>query len=255
MQALEQQRNNLVVKSNQLIQRTRYSLSEKEQKIILYLISKIMPEDDELKRYTFSLSDFCRICGVDDNPQHGSNYSYVKQCLQNLHDKSFWVKEPDGKERLYSWIKEAEIDGSIITVELDQKLKPFLLQLKGNFTQYELEYTLAMRGKHPIRIYELLKSYAELGGYDISVSDLRSKLMIDEKAYPEFKEFKRKVLNNSLREINTYTDLDVSVSTIRTGRCITDLHFTIKKKDYCQRIDAISDRDTRLRRDSTWKNI
>lgn len=248
MQALDQKRNNLVVKSNQLIQRTRYSLSEKEQKIILFLISKIMPEDDDLKRYSFSLSDFCQICGISDNPQHGSNYSYAKQCLQNLHDKSFWIKETDGKERLYSWLKEAEIDGSIITVELDQKLKPFLLQLKGNFTQFELEYTLAMRGKHPIRIYELLKSYAELGSYDISVSDLKSKLMIDENAYPEFKEFKRKVLTSSLREINTYTDLEVSVNTIRTGRRITDLHFSIKRKDYVNRINAIRDRDARLKR-------
>ena len=48
---LEEERNQLVVKHNALIQKTRYSLNTQQQKIILYLISKIKPDDDELKEY------------------------------------------------------------------------------------------------------------------------------------------------------------------------------------------------------------
>ena len=50
---LAEERNQLVVKHNSLIQKTRYSLSTQQQKIILYLISKIKPDDDELKEYDF----------------------------------------------------------------------------------------------------------------------------------------------------------------------------------------------------------
>lgn len=249
LQQLIDKQNNLVVKSNQLIQKTRYSLTEKEQKIILYLISKIQPSDTDLKQYTFSLSEFCQICGIDAAGKSGSSYSHAKQTIQALHDKSFWVKEPDGKERLYCWVREAEIEGSQVTIELDPKLKPFLLQLRENFTQYELEYSLAMRGKYALRLYEMLKSYAELGHYNISISELRSKLIIDKKIYTQFKEFKRNVLNKAIEEINIYTDLQVKLQVLRTGRTITDLHFIIEKKDYLDRILAIRNRDERLHRD------
>ncbi len=42
-------RNYKVVKSNDLIQKSRFNLSLQEQKIILYLISKVKPEDTEEK--------------------------------------------------------------------------------------------------------------------------------------------------------------------------------------------------------------
>jgi len=45
----EQERNHLVVKHNSLIQKTRYSLTTQQQKVLLYTISKIQPGDDDFK--------------------------------------------------------------------------------------------------------------------------------------------------------------------------------------------------------------
>ena len=53
-----------VVKSNDLIQKSRFDLSLQEQKIILYLISQITPYDEEFKLYEFSITDFCKILAI-----------------------------------------------------------------------------------------------------------------------------------------------------------------------------------------------
>ena len=53
----EQERNHLVVKHNSLIQKTRYSLTTQQQKVLLYTISKIQPGDDDFKEYVFELKD------------------------------------------------------------------------------------------------------------------------------------------------------------------------------------------------------
>ena len=45
------ERGQVVLKANSLIQKTRYSLSLQEQKIILYIISKLEPTDEEFKHY------------------------------------------------------------------------------------------------------------------------------------------------------------------------------------------------------------
>ena len=54
-----------VVKANSLIQQARFSLSSQEQKITLFIISKIKPEDAEFKEYKFGAQEFCRVCGID----------------------------------------------------------------------------------------------------------------------------------------------------------------------------------------------
>jgi hypothetical protein len=66
-------RNYRVVKHNDLIQRSRYDLGTQEQKIILYLITKIKPEDSVLKLYEFNIQEFCEVCGID--MESGQNYA------------------------------------------------------------------------------------------------------------------------------------------------------------------------------------
>ena len=54
-------RNRTVTKANELIQKSRFSLSLQQQKIMLYLISQISPYDEEFKLYTFSITEFCKV--------------------------------------------------------------------------------------------------------------------------------------------------------------------------------------------------
>ena len=62
---ISSQRDAMVVKSNDLIQRSRFHLTLQQQKIVLYLISHITPYDDEFKLYDFDIADFCKVCGID----------------------------------------------------------------------------------------------------------------------------------------------------------------------------------------------
>ena len=48
-QEIREARNELVVKHNDLLRKSRYTLSANEQKIIIYLVSKINADDKELK--------------------------------------------------------------------------------------------------------------------------------------------------------------------------------------------------------------
>ena len=51
---LKEARNRLVAKDNRLIQNSRYALDTNENKAVLYLISKIQPEDEPGKLYSAS---------------------------------------------------------------------------------------------------------------------------------------------------------------------------------------------------------
>ena len=218
----------LVVKSNELIRKSRFSLSLTEQRIVLYLISKIKPNDTELLEYDFNIKDFCEVCGID----YFTNLSQLKDIIKALRDKSTWITLPGGAETLVSWIEKPYLfrDSGTIKIRLDKDLMPYLLQLKENFTQYELIAILGLKSKFSLRLYELFKSYESLGHYEVSLEELR-KLMMLENEYPLTADFRRYVIDRSIEEIEKFTDLQISYQKKKQGRSITGFIFTIQKAD------------------------
>ena len=213
-------RHKTVRKANELIQKSRFSLSLQQQKIILYLISQISPQDEEFKQYEFSIPEFCRVCGIET--ESGKNYSDLKSAIKDIRDKSIWVTMPDGLESLIAWIEKAKINpgSGSVTIRLDDDMKPFLLQLRENYTQYELIFTLHFKSKYTIRLYELIKSihYHEMKAYTRKYGVDELKKLLDAEIYTEYRNFKQRVLTPSIKEINTYSDKVVTMEEIKRGR-------------------------------------
>ena len=238
---LPEMREYKIVKSNDIIQKARFQLSTQEQKIILYLISKIKPTDKEFESYSFSIVEFCKICGIDSD--NGSNYSNLKSTIKSLADKSLWVRLDKNSQTLVRWINKAKIieNSGIVEIRLDDDMKPYLLELKNNFTQYELLYTLAMKSQYSIRLYEILKSYEYKKNIIYEVDILKQILLAEN--YKLFGDFKRRVIDIAITEINSLSDISITYELIKEGRKYVKIKFTIKlKKDLDERLD-------------TWKRI
>ena len=105
-----------------------------------------------------------------------------------------------------------------------------------NFSEYELLSTLPMQSSYSIRIYELLKSYAFTKSHVFDIADLKRQLSCEH--YERFPDFRRKVIEIAVRDINLYTDLEVSWEPIKDGRKITQIRVYIKTKETFERIQA-----------------
>ncbi|MCL2375374.1 MAG: replication initiation protein [Firmicutes bacterium] len=219
-------RSHTVVKANDLIQKSRFSLSTQEQKIVLFLISKIKPDDKELREYDFEIMEFCKLCGIDHDS--GGNYQSLKNAIKKLSDKSLWVKKDTGAEVLLRWVQGAEVHpkSGTITLRLSEEMKPHLLELKKQFTQYELIHTLAMRSQYAIRLYELLKSYEYRKKWVVDIDELKRLLTAEN--YTTFKDFRVRVIEIALREINTLTDINIEYEAIKKGRRFAEIEFKIQ---------------------------
>ncbi len=216
-------RFNLVVKHNDLVSKTRFNLSLQEQKIILYLISKIKPTDVELQEYDFNIKEFCELIGVE-NPK--GSYTKLKKTLIDLKNKSFML-EDEKTIRTVDWISKAIIvkDSGVIKIKLDEDLKPYLINLKNNFTRYELYYILNFKSQYSIRLYELMKSYEFKKSIEIDIDILQEKLQSN---YTRFVDFKKYVIEIAVKEINRETDINVDVEYIKEGRAYKKIKFYIK---------------------------
>lgn len=211
-----------VVKRDDMIQHARFSLSIQEQRCVLYAISKIKPEDTAFTEYTFELKDFYALCGIEDQ-----SYTRLKQTLKGLSDKSWWaVIDDKGTESLLRWFSTLRTNkrSGRVTVKFHEDMMPYLLQLatqareQGAFyTQYGLKYVLPMRGQYSPRLYELLKSYQKNNReWFFDTDDL--KRVLDCQSYKNFNDFRKRVLDPAVEEINNFTDLNVAYDTEKSGR-------------------------------------
>lgn len=250
-------RNKQVVKANDLIQKSRFSLSLQQQKVILYLISQINADDEDFRLYDFSIRDFCLACGIDfDN---GNNYAELKRQVQDIRNKSIWVTLPDGRETTLAWIEKATInkhDGTI-QIKLDNDMRPYLLQLKSNFTKYELIYTLYFKSKYTIRLYELVKSihYDETKPYERIYKIDELKKILDAEIYTTYQHFREKVLDKAICEINEHSDKTVSYTPIKNGRSFDKIKITVQSKDIAETIKLRLEIDKQMNYDTNQYSI
>ncbi len=227
----EYQRYSYVVKSNKLIQQSRFSLSTQQQKILLYIISQIEPFDTEFKTYKFKITEFCAVCGIEPK---GDIYAMLKRQIKDISDKSLWIETEKGRETLVRCIEKPYIDKKSGTVELklDEDMKPYLLQLKEKFTEYELIYTLNFKSKYSIRLYEYLKSihFDKQEEYTIKLPINSFQKMLDSN-YTDFKDFHTRVLKPAHKEINLYSDLNFDYELLKSGRKVSDIKIIISTKE------------------------
>lgn len=224
---LEKDRHAIITKANAMIQKTRYSLSLQEQKIVLFAMSKIQPTDTFLTEYAFSIKEFCDICGIT-----ATNYDGIKETFLRLKKKAFWLTIDDrGTESGVDWFSTVRINkrSGIVKLKFHEDLHPFLLELTKNFTSFTIYPTLVMKSRYSIRLYELLKSYSNLSEWVFDLNNLKRKL--DAEKYQRYADFRRYVLDVSQREINQYTELDISYQPIKdNSRQYNKIRFFINTK-------------------------
>lgn len=239
---IEKARDYVVSKSNILVQKNRYNLSVPEQRTIAFICSMIKPIEvmDRINNvpyqleYEFDIRKYCQICNIDYDS--GKNYADIKAILKGLSDKSMWVTFDDNPEEevLCRWLAKVRTNkrSGIAHIKLDEDLVPYLFDLKNRFTSYGLRNILCMRSQYSIRLYELLKSYKIQKTKTFTIEEFKKMLMIEDiKSYNRFPSLKQKVLDPAMKEINEYTDIDVSYREILKGRKVIKLDFKIKDKE------------------------
>ncbi|MBF0204900.1 MAG: replication initiation protein [Desulfamplus sp.] len=233
------QKHTKVIKSNRLIQ-AKYKLTLNEQRLIFILISLINQDDKEFKTYQIRIQDFIDVFGLKSKK---NSYDEVKETTSRLLGNTLKIEEESGTLQI-NWLSSAKYYNNKGYVELcfDPKLKPYLLQLKEQFTTYRLEYVLHLKSIYAIRLYELLlKEYnyyrKTKDNFVFELKKLKELLGIDKKEYIKFNHFKSRVLEPAKKELQLKSDMYFEYECLKTGRSITQIKFVIKPNpsvDVCQ---------------------
>lgn len=231
-------RNKLVVKSNRLME-SKYQLSVREQKFIIFLASLIDRDTIHLTETSIKIKQVeAALKGMNDK-KWGSVYDVVRGLVRSVQSKPIEIRMPDGSWEDIYWFTRVKADTGqgMITFEFTTYIKEQLIQLREHFSQYRFENILSLRSGYSIRIYELLKVNQFRGSVTYELSDFRQMIGASYKdenqkwvhKYEEYKIFKNRILKNAQKELKRETDIYFEIKEKREGRSVKYLTLYVFK--------------------------
>ena len=223
----------MVVKSNKLIE-SLHSLSLSEIRLIQLAIVDSRDQCKGLDADTPLRIDAMRYAEIFNISKQGA-YKVLKEAELNLFRRYFtFLSERNNKVRT-NWIQQAEYfdkEGAIEIIFTTAVVNE-ITRIDGfeqMFTQYALSQTADLNSLHAIHLYELLKQWTTAKKVTIELERLRERLDVGVNEYQRMSDFKRRVLDAALKEVNTKTDIQASYEQIKKGRNIVGFNFKIAAK-------------------------
>tara|TARA_B110000091_G_C13749377_1_gene446959 strand:+ start:388 stop:1383 length:996 start_codon:yes stop_codon:yes gene_type:complete len=226
---------NLVV-SNQLV-KGRYKLTREEQNFIYMMISQINKDDKKFTEYQIHINDLA------NDELTNKNYQRYREFARKIRSREIII-EDDKRILVSGWFSSVEYikDTGYIRATIDEKLKPYLLELKKEFVQAKLPTLLKFNSKYTSRLFLLLKSdfdkqktYKKNICVIYDVVELQNRFELPKSYSQYYRNFKEKFLLKSLKEINEHTELSITFDDKSThrkiGRKITSIEFCITRKE------------------------
>lgn len=238
----------LIVKSNTFVGAS-YGLGVVEQRLILLAILKARETDDVSeaigRTLTIHASDYMAHFDVD----RATAYESLENAVNGLYESEYQYieihsngKRQTHRERFVSGISYSDGFGQV-TLKFTSETIPLIIGLSENFTKYEIEQVSKLSSQYALRLYEVLAQWRSKGKFTIQLAELRFKFGLLDDEYSRMDNFKRKVLDMAIGEINKHTDLTTSYEQHKQGRVITSFTFTIKQKPKTKQAKTPSDRD------------
>lgn len=229
---IEDNKNNIVKKHNDLIHKARYSLGENGIKAVSTLISMIKKDDADFQEYHININDFKEL--INSNSKEVAKY--VDIMTDELMSKPFKIDNCKFNWCYMAKYKEGE---NSVMFKIAPELKPYLLELQKNFTQYNIKNILVLKSAYVIRLYEyIISKYTEYMKYNPKAKSFTFELEIEEIKelfeIPEsqlYADIKRHIIDKAMKQFKEKTNIKFEYEEQKLGRKVVRLLLKVSENN------------------------
>lgn len=260
-------KNDRVIKSNTLVSAS-YHLNLSEIRLLDIALAALSEYEEE-EKYLTTAPDFIEIRADEYAQLYGVTveqaYTALREASEQLFSRYFrYQVKADGypsftEERKARWVGEIGYrkGEGVVTLSFTKALVKLAGQFKtgGEFTRYHVEQKAPLTSIYAHRLYEMMMQWRKSQQVPyVSYQELRTRFEIGSKEYERMSNFKSRVLEPALKQINDLTDIKVSYIQEKKGRNIVGFTFKYKFKDKSKKtLKAIDTLVTKPNNDSASK--
>lgn len=227
--------NKLVVKTNRLVEALQ-TLSLAETRLLQLAIVGARESGaglDSSIPLSISATEYAKEFNV--TPEAG--YIALKSAEDTLFERRFTILDLDKKPIKSRWVQDVKYiqEEGRIEVTLSRVVANEITKidgLKDFFTSYLLEKTSGLNSVYALRLYELLIKWKSLKKTNVfEINAFRNQLGLGVNEYKQMNNFKARVLEVAIDQINKNTDITVKYEQHKKGVKIYGFSFSFKFKE------------------------
>ncbi|HCC34544.1 MAG TPA: hypothetical protein DEQ02_02450 [Ruminococcaceae bacterium] len=227
---IARRRKGTIKAKSEFFRSARYGLTLQEHRVVYYAILAGQQDGKSFEPVTLSIKAFQELFEVAGNDY----YREIRNLSNKLIGKSVEIVYKDEKGQYLiqaPWLKSIKYvakDGSVI-ITPNEELKPFF---EGKpFSSTEFRYLINFSSQYAERLYEILKSLDHKTIVDFDPEDIAKRLKAPPSCQSRYNNFRARVLDPAIKDINEYTDLEVELRERHGQRNkVTAIFFSIAKK-------------------------
>lgn len=225
-----------IKQANKLIESV-YRMDAHEQKIILLAIKQVY--EIEKRREVFNERTEVIITGANYANEYDISrqaaFEIIRDAKNTLYERSFeydLINPQTGEVKTLSsrWIhaKGETKAKSEISIFFASAVIPFIYLVQKEFTLLDLQEIGRLKNKYAIRLYQLLMKWRNAEYQPkFEYFELRDKLGLEVDDYTVMADFKKRVIDIAVKQINTGTGfVDLKYKTLKKGVKITHFVFS-----------------------------
>lgn len=232
---MSEKRKRLVVKDNLLVEAS-HSLNLVPQRLIVLAIIEAREKGTMIKAggiLKIKASDYVKHFNVKRN----AAYQALKSAADELLIATFkWhSKDENGisEVNISQFVQRVTYveAAAYIKIIFSEDIMPLITRLDKKYTEYDLIQISDLNSGYSLRIFEMLMQW--IGNKNpptIRLEEFREKLGLSKDQYSNMSDFKKRVLNPSLKEINLKTNIEASYKQDKEGVKITGFKLISKYK-------------------------
>jgi len=229
-------KNSLVVKDNALINAS-YNLELTEQRLIMLAIINARESGQGItadSKLEIHASDYAKLFNVSAD----ASYKALREAVNNIFNRQFSYTAEYKKTGKIGIVRSRWVsrifyvdDLALLEITFAPDVVPLITRLEEHFTKYEAKQVAHLTSKYATRLYELLIAWREVGKVpQLELSEFRNRLGLLDNEYTAMSDFKKRVLEPSIKQINEHTDITVTYEQHKKGRIISGFSFKFKQK-------------------------
>ncbi|MGP4974712.1 MULTISPECIES: replication initiation protein RepM [Psychrobacter] len=227
-------KSNLVVKTHHL-NTVLQNLKLAEIRIVQLAVVDARETGKGLTAETPLRIDALRYAEVFDTTRQ-NGYLMMKEAEDTLFNRRFSYIDDEGKLVKSRWLSQVRYldDEGAIEVVFTPAVVQGITRIDGAeefFTKYLLEQTATMTSNYSVRLYELLVQWKQAKKTPMfELQEFRGQLGVEDDEYKAMSNFKIRVLDLAVGEINEKSDLNINYTQKKKGRKIIGFTFTVHEK-------------------------
>jgi plasmid replication initiation protein len=213
-----------------VVTRAAHSLSLAEKRILMAGIARLGGKNERVK---ISAAEYAETYDVSLN----TAYDQLKAAVENIFDRylqfQVWEGKKEGIERI-RWIggyRYFDKEG-YVRFGFSNEIFPYLFELSGQFTQYQLKQAAALRSLHSWRLLEL---FEQMRGNDkdgwlfMPIEEFWHAMESPESYRKNFQLLRKRIIEPAVKELTEKDGWLIEWEAVKSGRRVASLRFRFER--------------------------